>query len=209
MKAPPLKRRPFRQSKNIKHQCQPPTISLISWRPDTDCIPFTNPSSLEPGAPGARTWIIEGDDTLTGTVRNGNGDQQTYLPLLSAALRRINYESFLDFHQRVRMDWWPKSTIESVCLYATNYELSSGFRKRHLENSTRRCTYCIPSSYHRTSRKRWKLTTIWLLFPWVGWSQSRWENAERVTMGQLSRDCHGAKAGSKTESRWVCLLTKT
>lgn len=115
--------------------------------------------SLGPGAPRTRTSIIEGDNTLTSTARNGNRDLQTYLPLLSAALRRMNYKSFSDF--------W--STRASGLKAKINDRIWSWVLV------SEKGAWKTALGYHRTSRSRWKSTTIRLLFLWVGWSQSRWE----------------------------------
>lgn len=124
MKAPPpLKRRPFRQS---KHQTPMSTSYIIfDELASRYGLHTVHDWSLEPGAPRTRTSIIEGDDTLTSTARNGNRDLQTYLPLFSAALRRINYKSFSDF-------WSTR---------ASGLKAKINDRKRRLENSTR-----IPSN---------------------------------------------------------------
>lgn len=59
---------------------------------------------------------------------------------------------------------WTDGQNQRSNLYATDYELSSGFRKRRLEKSTRRCTVSPAATIERRG-KRWILTTIRPLFP--------------------------------------------
>lgn len=97
--------------------------SLASWYD----LHRVHDGLLEPGVPRTRTPIIEGGDNFTSTTRNGNGDQggRCRAKTLSAEWRRTNNrESFSNFDERSRINWWQNIWLS---LYATDCEPSSGF----------------------------------------------------------------------------------